>query len=211
MNFSEAAQHIKEFVPVSRVLSLYGYTLSRDGFMRCPFHSGDRTASLKVYDRRPRRGWYCFGCHAGGSVIDFVMLHESCGFVTAVKAIDHHLSLGLLTVEPWDVQERRHEYQRLLDEAEHVLLQLADLEKSRLQRDYDRTWKLWHDLDLTPGLKRTADDWARWQNYQEGLYYLEYRLSKIDKLIMEVHSWRSRYRILSSNGSTHQKRMSPAV
>ena len=101
MNFSEAAQHIKESVPVSRVLSLYGYTLSRDGFMRCPFHSGDRTASLKVYDRRPRRGWYCFGCHAGGSVIDFVMLHESCNFVTAVKAIDHHLSLGLLTVEPW--------------------------------------------------------------------------------------------------------------
>ena len=128
-------------------------------------------------------------------------------FETVEKQENVSISIGYAYTEEIGTTS----FKRLLDEAEHVLLQLADLEKSRLQRDYDRTWKLWHDLDLLPGLQRSADDWAHWQNYQEGLYYLEYRLSKIDKLIMAVQSWRSRYRILSSNGSTHQKRMSPAV
>lgn len=48
---------------------LLGRELGRDGKVTCPFHD-DRTPSLHAYDD-PDRGWTCFGCGAGGSIIDF--------------------------------------------------------------------------------------------------------------------------------------------
>lgn len=54
------------------VLDHYGYTPNRGGYIPCPFH-GEKTASLKIY--KPGKGWACFGCHAGGSPIDFVMMY----------------------------------------------------------------------------------------------------------------------------------------
>ena len=38
------------------------------GMVRCPVHD-DRTPSCRVY-AEPERGWYCHGCHIGGSVYD---------------------------------------------------------------------------------------------------------------------------------------------
>lgn len=53
------------------VPALTGRPLGRDGKIRCPLHAGgqERTPSLHAYDGD--RGWYCFGCQAGGSIIDF--------------------------------------------------------------------------------------------------------------------------------------------
>ena len=44
----------------------------RDGKARCPWHAGgeERTPSLHAY-QDPDLGWFCFGCDAGGSIIDF--------------------------------------------------------------------------------------------------------------------------------------------
>lgn len=51
--------------------SLTGRQLGTDGKLQCPFHSGggERTPSLHAYP--DDRGWYCFGCEAGGTIIDF--------------------------------------------------------------------------------------------------------------------------------------------
>lgn len=46
-----------------------GWPLRRHGnraWVRCPFH-GERTASLCLYDGG--RGFYCYGCHAGGDAV----------------------------------------------------------------------------------------------------------------------------------------------
>lgn len=48
---------------------LTGREIGRDGKMRCPFHD-DSTPSFHAYDE-PARGWVCFGCQRGGSIIDF--------------------------------------------------------------------------------------------------------------------------------------------
>lgn len=42
---------------------------------RCPFHR-DNTPSFTVF---PDGGWHCFGCGAGGSLIDFVMRRQGIG------------------------------------------------------------------------------------------------------------------------------------
>lgn len=71
----------------------YGFEPNRAGFMRCPFHQGDHTASLKVY--AGDRGWHCFGCNSGGSVIDFVMRLYDINFRQAVLRLDLDFGLGL--------------------------------------------------------------------------------------------------------------------
>lgn len=48
----------------------------------CPFHQ-EKSPSFHVM---PATGlWYCFGCHSGGDVFDYVMKREGLEFVDAVK------------------------------------------------------------------------------------------------------------------------------
>lgn len=49
----------------------------------CPFH-GDKNPSLCMSDDEM---FYCFGCHAGGNVIKFVMMIESIEFMDAVRLL----------------------------------------------------------------------------------------------------------------------------
>lgn len=67
---NDLARQIKEHLTVRQVVELYGFHPDRGGYIQCPFHAGDNHGSLKVYDGN-KTGWHCFGCGAGGSVIDF--------------------------------------------------------------------------------------------------------------------------------------------
>lgn len=51
---------------------------------RCPFH-GEKTASLSINDIDGM--FYCFGCHVGGTVIQFVQQIESLTFMETVKIL----------------------------------------------------------------------------------------------------------------------------
>ena len=56
------------------VLALYRLQPDRKGFIHCPFHRGDRDASMKIYDR----DFHCFACGAHGDIFSFIMLMECC-------------------------------------------------------------------------------------------------------------------------------------
>ena len=197
MLLPEAARYIKENIPVSSVVRLYGYEPDSKGFMRCPFHH-DPTPSLKIYDAGGRRGWYCFGCHAGGSVIDFVMKHESCSFVAAVKAIDRHLNLGLLTAADFWTQENDLHVRCLLDRTEQVMLDAADAAQTLVEHRLSGEYDAWRQIDQKPVQARTADEWTRYLALREDLQYLEYRLSGLDHFRKEVSSWRNSKRLLKT-------------
>lgn len=53
------------------VPELTGRPLDRRGYARCPFHGAgeERTPSLLAGGRDPAL-WHCFGCGAGGSILD---------------------------------------------------------------------------------------------------------------------------------------------
>lgn len=58
-----------------------------DWWAPCPLH-GEATASFHIQEAGGTGGLFkCFGCHAGGSVIDFVMAMDSCDFTTAVRRL----------------------------------------------------------------------------------------------------------------------------
>ena len=89
----QAARRVKELVRLPDVLARYNLTPNRAGFLHCPFHNGDRDASLKIYPDTD--SWYCFGCGEGGDVIDFVAKMERCSFAQALKKLNADFFLGL--------------------------------------------------------------------------------------------------------------------
>lgn len=90
---SDAAGQIKQMLTAREVAERYGFTPDRSGFIRCPFHTGDNHGSLKLYPGAG--GWHCFGCGAGGSVIDFVMRLFDINFRQAVLRLSMDFGLGL--------------------------------------------------------------------------------------------------------------------
>ena len=92
---SDIGTAIKEALPMDEVIRFYGFTPNRAGFICCPFH-GEKTPSLKVY----KDHWHCFGCGAGGSVIDFVMNLFRLRFPAAVVRLNADFHLGLSAEKP---------------------------------------------------------------------------------------------------------------
>lgn len=58
----------------------------------CPLH-GEKTASFSVSP--DKQMFYCFGCHAGGTVIQFIMQMERLSFVEAVKLLAGRVGMEL--------------------------------------------------------------------------------------------------------------------
>lgn len=77
----------------------------------CPFHPNTRTPALVVFPET--RSFYCFGCHASGSIFDFVMLQQGLSFAEALEMLARQA--GVLLRERAPVEHQREEYrQRLL-------------------------------------------------------------------------------------------------
>lgn len=112
----DIASDIRKMLTARQVAEYYGFQVSRSGFIKCPFHQGDHTASLKLYDGSG--GWHCFGCGAGGSVIDFVMRLFDLNFKQTILRINADFHLGLTSGKPdravrsAALEARREEQQR---------------------------------------------------------------------------------------------------
>ena len=122
------AADIRRMLTAQQVAEFYGFQVGRSGFMKCPFHQGDHTASLKLYDGDG--GWHCFGCGAHGSVIDFVMRLFDLNFRQAVLRINADFHLGLTPSKPGRAArsaalEARREEQRREAQAEQNFRYMA--------------------------------------------------------------------------------------
>ena len=96
--------------PIEDVVGQY-VSLKRSGsnlFGLCPFH-GEKTASFSV---APDKGiYYCFGCHKGGSVINFEMEIEGLSYPDAVRALAKRV--GMEVPEDEQYQSRYRQQERL--------------------------------------------------------------------------------------------------
>jgi len=79
-------EQVREANDVVDVVSDY-VQLKRSGrnfFGRCPFHN-EKTPSFSVSP--DKQIYHCFGCGAGGNVINFIMEHERLDFLSSVKLL----------------------------------------------------------------------------------------------------------------------------
>ena len=96
--------------PIEEVVGRY-VTLKRSGgnmFGLCPFH-GEKTASFSV---APEKGiYYCFGCHKGGGVVNFMMEIEGLSYPDAVRNLAKRA--GMEVPEDEQYQSRYRQQERL--------------------------------------------------------------------------------------------------
>ena len=79
-------------VPAVEAAWLYGVAVDRRGLALCPFHS-EATPSCQFYPGN--RGFYCFGCGAGGDVLTFVEKLLGLSPIEAARRLDADFHLGL--------------------------------------------------------------------------------------------------------------------
>lgn len=82
-------ERLKNEVSLLRLIESQGHKLQKRGkdwFMRCVFHD-DATASLSVTESKNL--YHCFGCNAGGNVIDWVMKTQGVSLPHAVQILQN--------------------------------------------------------------------------------------------------------------------------
>lgn len=91
---SEFIERVRERSDIFSVVSRYVRLNLKGGryWACCPFH-GEKTASFTV---TPDKGlFYCFGCHAGGNVFNFIAMIENVSYFEAVKLQAERLGIPI--------------------------------------------------------------------------------------------------------------------
>jgi len=104
-------EQVREANDVVDVISDY-VQLKRSGrnfFGRCPFHN-EKTPSFSVSP--DKQIYHCFGCGAGGNVINFIMEHERLDFLSSVKLLADRANIHIETdpAEPRKKDDRASIY-----------------------------------------------------------------------------------------------------
>ena len=136
------ASEIKSRVSMPEMMGRYGFELDRSGFCKCPLH-GEKTGSFKAYSGN--RGFYCFGCGAHGSVIDFVMQYFGLNFQDAIAKINTDFSLGLPIGEKLD-RRKQLEMNKAAFERKRKI-EAEKKHREQIENDYWTAFDEWKRLD----------------------------------------------------------------
>ena len=74
---------IKQQYSMREIVERYGFHPNRAGFISCPFQTGDRSPSLKVY----KKDFHCHACGANGDIFTFIQRMDNCDFKTAFYSL----------------------------------------------------------------------------------------------------------------------------
>ena len=145
-------EEIKNSVNILDVAAQLDVTVSRHGKALCFIH-GEKTPSLSFKGNR----WHCFGCGAGGDVLDMVAAIQGVSMLDAAKQLDAMYSLHLFDKQS-DAAEVRRRAQRAQTERNR-LKAFEDWERQACNTValYLRTLEAWK-CDLAP--KTPEEPWA---------------------------------------------------
>ena len=132
----EFLYQLKQANPIETVMGRYVQLVRAGSLLKCqcPFHS-EKTPSCVVYAGTQDPHFYCFGCHAGGDVITFLMKIEGLGYMDAVQTLAQNAGLSVPTEERDNGESKRRT--RLLElnrnAAQYYYKQLCGSDKRGLQ------------------------------------------------------------------------------
>ncbi len=90
----EFLYQLKQANPIDAVMGSYVQLIRAGSLLKCqcPFHS-EKTPSCVVYTQN--NSFYCFGCHAGGDVITFIMKIEGLQYMDAVRMLAERAGMSV--------------------------------------------------------------------------------------------------------------------
>ena len=122
--------------PIEEVVGEY-VQLKRSGsnyFGLCPFH-GEKTASFSVAPNKQM--YYCFGCHKGGGVIDFIKEIEGLSYPDAVRFLAKRANLEVPEDERYQSQYKEQErLWRLCKDAARFYHEMLKSDAGKHAREY---------------------------------------------------------------------------
>ncbi|MFN2492077.1 MAG: CHC2 zinc finger domain-containing protein, partial [Pyrinomonadaceae bacterium] len=127
----------------------------------CPFHK-EKTPSFSVSPAKEI--FYCFGCHKGGSVFNFVMEMERVSFPEAIKLVAEKSGMPLpKLVDDGRFEARRHEADEVIELNKWALewweQQLESSAEARIARDYLLRREITEETIKTFRLGYAPDSW----------------------------------------------------
>ena len=136
---------IKKSLPIADIVVFYGVEVKKGNKALCPLHK-EKTPSFTIYPNN--NSWHCFGCGAGGSVIDFVMAYCGLDALNSARKLDEDFGLGLFDYKPSQVELHRLVGQKVQLQADKGLAKAFESYVNRaysLLCDYShmlRDWKV---------------------------------------------------------------------
>lgn len=175
---------VEEIISRSDIVSVVGqyvqFTKSsgQNQFGLCPFHSED-TPSFSVSVNK--QIYYCFGCHKGGNVVNFIMEIEHLSYIEALKFLAE--KAGVTIPEPDDANYRKEE--QLRKRLKEVLLEAARYyyksfksEKGEEARKYLQKRAISPSTATKFGLGYAPDEWSGLYNHLVSKNFSQYEIQK---------------------------------
>jgi DNA primase len=133
----------------------------------CPFHK-EKTPSFSVSP--VKEIFFCFGCHKGGSVFNFVMEMERVSFPEAIKLVAEKSGVPLpVMVDDSRFQARRLESEEVIELNKWALewweQQLEASAEGRTARDYLQAREITEETRKTFRLGYAPDSWDALSSY----------------------------------------------
>ena len=129
----------------------------KDYFGLCPFHS-EKTASFSVV---PGKGiFYCFGCSAGGSVIQFIMKTESLSYFEALEFLAVKAGIKLPEETDPEYAKKAKTKEQILDiNKKAAQFYFDSLKESKKAKEYLTKRKIKNEVVIKYGIGYAGDDW----------------------------------------------------
>ena len=179
--------------PIEDVVGQY-VQLKRSGanyFGLCPFH-GEKTPSFSVAPNKQM--YYCFGCHKGGGVVNFIMEIESLSYPDAVRFLAQRVNLEVPDDREYESRYREQErLWALCKEAArffHEQLKSADGQPARtylLRRGLD-----WNTVSRF-GIGFAPDGWRSLADAMEQKGYTRAELLAADLAVSKEKNGRTNF------------------
>ncbi|HJP92052.1 MAG TPA: DNA primase [Pyrinomonadaceae bacterium] len=133
----------------------------------CPFHK-EKTPSFSVSPAKEI--FYCFGCHKGGSVFNFVMEIERVAFPEAIRIVADKVGMPLpKLVDDSRFEARRHEADIVIQlnswAMEFWQQQLESSKEGRIAREYLKEREITEETQKAFRLGYAPDSWDALSSY----------------------------------------------
>lgn len=160
----EFLQSVKDANEITSVMSTYVNMkrAGRDNVCLCPFHS-EKTPSCHIYT--DTQSFYCFGCGAGGDVINFIRLIEHLDYVESVKFLAQRAGIPM-PEDSWDrVSDQKQRMLEINREAARYYRDVLLSELGAEGRQYLAQRRLNENTIRKYGLGYAPDDWHSLKNH----------------------------------------------